>query len=549
MLRVVPLSQEATFFKLIALYRCFAMIPPTVALLMAGSTNTDLNYLLYSIAWANTLLQTFYQLFSPLNRNWRTHRRQMLLLVGLELILCAALNGMSGIWSSPFYLYSLAPIFQSAFFYGLRGALLSATTLSVSYAFALTLSIYITEKGGNWLVSVTLLTGFFGSAVLYGYQSVISNQLRKYAATIEQYRANLEEQNRDLEQANRRLEQLGIFSRALQDGNTSAQVEHLAVRYIWQFFGHTSEDNLQLLKNEEAAGLIQTTQESALLFEDSEGRIYRVQIKGKPHLLIPLTYKDERFGALLVTESDTNGNGQEQRKLLSLLSDQLARALGSLRQSQALAIEAERARLAMDMHDVVAQSVFGIAFNLDACLKLYDREPEHVRERLNDLKSNAFDMLGSVRAIINDLWNEQNGDTDFNTLVETFIKKAGRLYPFKIQLQFSGQKLNLEKDVQKGLYRLLQEALSNAAKHSGATQVIVSLRESEQSVELEVTDNGVGFDTGILPQVGRANGGIGLAAMRERLEQLGGTFLLYSSPDAGTRLLAKLPFKVPLATL
>jgi signal transduction histidine kinase len=86
--------------------------------------------------------------------------------------------------------------------------------------------------------------------------------------------------------------------------------------------------------------------------------------------------------------------------------------------------------------------------------------------------------------------------------------------------------------VEEGLYRIAQEALNNALKHAAATLVTVRLKASAEAVDLEIMDNGVGFDSNAL----RDRAGMGLANMQERAERLGGSFALYTAPDRGTTI-------------
>jgi signal transduction histidine kinase len=95
----------------------------------------------------------------------------------------------------------------------------------------------------------------------------------------------------------------------------------------------------------------------------------------------------------------------------------------------------------------------------------------------------------------------------------------------------------LPHDLEAGIYRVVQEALNNALKHSGAEQVTVSLRIGPEQVALEVADDGIGFDS----QAAQAGGGLGLRGMYERAAELGGKLSLQSGPGQGTRLRLEVP--------
>jgi signal transduction histidine kinase len=87
------------------------------------------------------------------------------------------------------------------------------------------------------------------------------------------------------------------------------------------------------------------------------------------------------------------------------------------------------------------------------------------------------------------------------------------------------------------LYRIAQEGLHNAAKHSGASQIMVALSDDKRVVRMRITDSGKGFD------VTKASGGLGLPSMRARLRMLGGELLVHSTPGLGTALTAQVPVR------
>ena len=93
------------------------------------------------------------------------------------------------------------------------------------------------------------------------------------------------------------------------------------------------------------------------------------------------------------------------------------------------------------------------------------------------------------------------------------------------------------------LYRFLQEALTNVAKHAGAERTVVKLLHDAEAVVLSVEDNGRGFDPAILTDPAHPRRGIGLQGMRERIELLDGRIDLHSEPDWGTRILANIPIR------
>ena len=489
--------------------------------------------------------------------------------IGFELLLCVVLNTNQ---DQSYYLYSFSPLLALALFAGPTLSLIAALIVATSYLAARLSAYLINAVSFDWLGLLINLVGFGLVTFLASYLIAVAEQVRNYASIIGRYRGNLEQQNQALSHTNHQLEYLSDFSRVLQSGVTPTQVEHLAVQYLNHFLTNRRGRNdlnaqttyrVQLIKDEVAREWKQASPSSLILSGEQANGVLRLEHEGLNFWLIPLVHQAENFGTLALPMDTQTGKRSEleseDRLLVSLLADQLAYVLSSFKQTQALAVEAERARLAMDMHDVVAQSLFGIAYNVDACLKLFDKDPSASRQRLTDLRGLAFNTLSSVRAIIYDLWNKETGETDFANFLQSYIKKAGQLYPFKIDFEiqpsYTGPQTDfkLDQERQKSLYRLMQEALSNAAKHSGADRVMIRLCRTATDFTLEISDNGRGFVAALTPataspQNGQdmnlipgASGGMGLQTMRERAEGLGGSLVIESYPQKGTTIKVTLP--------
>lgn len=121
--------------------------------------------------------------------------------------------------------------------------------------------------------------------------------------------------------------------------------------------------------------------------------------------------------------------------------------------------------------------------------------------------------------------------------VRALCREFSEQYFVKAELRCSGVPNNLSADVSLGLFRVMQEAMHNIAKHSQASKIDVELIGTPQSLHLTITDNGVGFS----PKAPHAKSGLGLTSMRERLHLLGGRFTIVSKPGRGTRVEATVP--------
>jgi signal transduction histidine kinase len=205
----------------------------------------------------------------------------------------------------------------------------------------------------------------------------------------------------------------------------------------------------------------------------------------------------------------------------------------------------ERMRMARDLHDVVAHNISVINVQANTALHLMDRQPERARSALvtiNDVSKQALVELRSVLGVLRDIDAHGNAPrapaprlARLGDLVET-AAAAG----LAVRVQEDGQPAPLPADVDLTAYRIIQEALTNSARHSGGTTATVRLGFGDGGLRVEVTDDGPTREAGQPP--GRANGsGNGIAGMTERAAALGGTLEAGPRPEGGFGVRAWLP--------
>jgi NarL family two-component system sensor histidine kinase LiaS len=223
---------------------------------------------------------------------------------------------------------------------------------------------------------------------------------------------------------------------------------------------------------------------------------------------------------------------------ISQLADRLNHMAEQLQQffkrSQEMAVSEERNRLARDLHDSAKQEALAASFHLGTALTLFDRDPQSAKNHLIE----GENLVDSVRSELTDLIHElrppsMNGDNFDDTINEYLIEWAHQA-GIKATMKVSGSK-DLSLDIKQAIYRIMQEALANVTRHSGAEQVIVALQYGEPCVELLIEDDGIGFDTR------QHYDGIGLESMRERAELFGADFSLSSATGQGTRIAVVFP--------
>ena len=248
----------------------------------------------------------------------------------------------------------------------------------------------------------------------------------------------------------------------------------------------------------------------------------------------PFASMDRRFLRALGQQIGAALQHAELYATLEERSAELRRASASLLR----AAETERLRIARELHDETGQVVTAIKLELAELERLVAGSPAgtEAARRASDLAGRA---LGSIRATARGLRPAVLDDLGFvpalRTLAEEFAGRTG----VAVDLQAGPLAPNPGPEVQVALYRVLQEALTNVARHAVATRVVVALGAENGEVVLAVRDDGRGFDAEHATGAGDARAG--LAGMKERVVGAGGRFSISSAPGRGTRLEARLP--------
>jgi len=267
---------------------------------------------------------------------------------------------------------------------------------------------------------------------------------------------------------------------------------------------------------------------------------------GSPNtlMLAPLITAGKTIGVIMVVSHLTGAFDEDDLETLESVAFQVASAIEStrlLRKTKDMAVVDERTRLARDMHDGVAQNLAYLLIQVDRCLNMVEagskleQQLETIgtllEQNIDELRRNIFDL----RPI------ELEGKSVFEAL-EKFVTDFGRRWNMPVTYTAQGDVPEIPAEVESSLYRILQEALSNAQRHARCRRVAVTLTfTAAHWLELRVEDDGRGFNPAALPPAAGKGHGLGLVSMRERAESVGGRFGVDSAPNAGTRVLAELP--------
>ncbi len=256
-------------------------------------------------------------------------------------------------------------------------------------------------------------------------------------------------------------------------------------------------------------------------------------------LAVPLALKDTIIGVIELADSNPNSFSRSDLRLITSMAPTAAIAIENARLHQraeeAAALE-ERQRLARDLHDSVTQSLYSLVLQSEGYRRMTrEQDKEQIMNWFGELSETALQTLKEMRLLLFELRPVTLREQGLREALTQRLEGVERKLGIQVDLVMNGS-AQFSSLVEEEVFRIVQEALNNAVKHSGSDHILVRLEREDASnqVEVEVTDNGIGFDTDHIVQ------GMGLDNMRERASRLGGVLHVESQPGAGTRILLQL---------
>jgi signal transduction histidine kinase len=480
-----------------------------------------------------------------------------------DLLLVSGLAALSGGWQTPYYLYALSPLLGAAFFFQIRGALLAAALLSLSYM-ATIFALYSRDGDRpNWLVVVMALVGFFLIGAAFGFASSLVRRLRVARD--------------DVAGAHRDLQVIHDLTISLQSAADVTEVEERVLEAVTQELGfaravvalvdqealtitawmgrardgalsgrlpHSAEVPLSKEGGTVSVCLLEGHRWLATSPPFTANETINAEIDLDVAHLFPLALREHPVGILMV---DAAAGSEQSARLQSLeaIANQAAVTLGTtmmcIDRAQRLAVQEERVRIARDIHDTVSQSLFGIVYTLDGALKLLPERPELAGPELERVLSVAHETRSEIRKSILDIWPSELTAEQFAVDLRKYADNICQAEGLAIDFSVHGDFARLSPRARRSLYRISQEALANVAHHARASNAQVCLDVGDQRAMLSVRDDGQGFEPDLAMQREYNRERFGLWGMRERALSLGGHCEIQSQPGAGTTVIVDVP--------
>ena len=212
-------------------------------------------------------------------------------------------------------------------------------------------------------------------------------------------------------------------------------------------------------------------------------------------------------------------------------------ALSNARNRLIEAQEKERTRIARELHDDIGQRLALLAVELDQLQRNAANLPPEVLGRLGDLRKQTAEMAADIQSLSHEMHSSKLEYLGIAAAMKSFCREFGEKQKVEVDFKTHDLPAPLPRDISLCLFRVLQEALHNSAKHSGVGNFEVRLWGTPDELHLTVRDSGAGFDS----EAAKESRGLGLISMEERLSLLNGTFSIDSQPNHGTTIHARVP--------
>jgi signal transduction histidine kinase/PAS domain-containing protein len=282
----------------------------------------------------------------------------------------------------------------------------------------------------------------------------------------------------------------------------------------------------------------------------------------KAFISVPLKSKQKVVGVLNISSLEKHSFSPEEIQLLTAIGHQLgiaienAKLYSELESKEKMRTELlqriisvqedERRRVARELHDVTSQSLATLAIRLEALCSTRDSNAIKIQSRIEEMKSLLAATSKEVHSLIYALRPSLLDDLGLPAALRSCAHNALDSAGVEVYLEVVGQEKRLPPQVEIALFRIAQEAITNVARHAQAESIYLSLDFKENSVVLQVEDDGIGFDLSKGIGASTTEEGLGLLGIKERTELLKGTLKIETAPGNGTRISVAIPTKLEL---
>ena len=412
---------------------------------------------------------------------------------------------------------------------------------------------------------------------------VLGHAFNAMTESLAKSHAKTEEYNLRLLRRNRELAALNLMASAISQSRTlqevldtaldrSLQVTSLAAGWIWLLRGDADSLRLGAQVGFAKNGLLQETSGlrnggcacgdviadgQTRFVEGSDGRCALLKTTGLyGHLSVPLVAKGRTLGVMNLATAQRREFAREELDILGAIGSQIGVAIENARLWEELvrkeelrvqlldkiigAQEEERKRIARELHDETSQALTSLIVTLR--LMEESRDPEEVARHAREVRRIATSTLTAVHDLARELRPSVLDHLGLTPALERYTREYAERHRLELDFQVLGlEGVRLEPRVETALYRIVQEALTNVARHARARRVAVLMERRQDRVVVIVEDDGQGFELATVEGEGADRQALGVFGMRERAALVGGTLTIESSPGSGTTVFVDVP--------
>ncbi len=427
-----------------------------------------------------------------------------------------------------------------------RGHRTNAMIVSLGFVVGLAFSTWDTfvdfgRVNTSYLAPFGLLISLVGGAIYLTERSVRTDRrleeqtIRLEEIVIERTTA-LRESNRELEdqlaRQRRSARDLALLARGFEASNATVDLDPATVSTsLHQLLGQlgailpAATVELRIDGDRSAEVLPQSSVWQASGAPDDAARD-----GGTTDLSAPIEVGPRRIGELVARSVRAPSPSSGESNYLELTAKHLAGLIQRLELVERVAesaVEDERQRIAMDLHDSVTQRMYSVSFLADAAAHLAEEDPTNVVQPVRRVRELVLSSLAELRALLFELRPAAFEREDLAGLIGQLADTAPSMSGQVIEAQV-GLVPPMDADVKVGMYRMAQEALSNACRHSGAGEVLVTLGHDDGVTTMAISDDGIGFNPADV------NEGSGLGNLCSRAAKIGADLDVASRPGSGT---------------
>ena len=530
------------------------------------------------------------EIIPPIGRSNNPYRD--IAIYGTDVIICGLVMYFSAIVGtppfgdgSPFYRYGFSSIFAAAFAFRYRGGLAAA----IGYDLFAVLGLFYPPPMAHLpytLMPQELLGSILDApliAILTAYMTTLLNSLtrlkRREQDSVRRQRSLLRVSETLVAGASN-IEQL--LQQSVKQIRQGGHFEYLIIAIIT--YGENTNHPHPQIETSVESGRIEATPAEAnkvLIHQvaQSGGKLIKFEPQhtegqaesvGLARLYLPFKKEDQVYMVIGAEMSRNTPVEERQENFLIIAGTQLMMALENLlltEHAADLAAAAERGRIAREIHDGIAQLIYMLSLSSETCVALLKRIADTsteealmlapVAERLDKLVTISKQALWETRHYMFTLKPLMSGSTTLTQMLTNQLHEFEAISGLPAHLEVQGTEVSFNSDqrhsrkiaqVGTAIFRITQEALTNAYKHADATQVKVYLLYLPQCIEVQIRDDGKGLRTkadgytlGTDGGQERIYSGHGMRGMRERAEELGGTFEIKQGHEGGTSVQARIP--------